>query len=204
MITSYEELSLGTYQDIDRICKSEVRDELEKQVAVLAILSGKPEVELMRMPLPDYTEMAGKSAFLRKPMESVPEVKKEYLLGGMCLRPVKDYRGLTAGQYIDFQAFTKDEPDWCGLLSVLLVPKGKVYGSGYDVAEVREAIAKEMPMPEGMALIAFFLKKYADLIRVSLTYSERELRRMKDKRKVEEIQGRIRKARSLLRIAGVG
>lgn len=203
MITTYEALSMGQYQEIDRITRAG-GDELEVQVAILSILTGKTEAELLRLPLAEYTALAGQSAFLRQPLEKVPKTRKEYALGDWRLHPCTDYRRLTTGQYIDFQGFTRDTLDFCGLLSVLMVPDGKTYGEGYDPLEVRATIADRLPMPDGMALIAFFLKQYAALIRASLTYSENALRRVKDKAKRAQMQERINQARTLLRIAGVG
>ena len=204
MITTYEALTMGQYQEIDRITRDPAREELETQVGILAILTGKTEPELLRLPLAEYTTLAGQSAFLREPLAQVPKVRREYECGPFKLRPAKDYTRLTTGQYIDFQGFTKNELDFCGLLSVLMVPAGKTYGEGYDPLEVREAIRDHLPMPDGMALIAFFLRKYAALIRASLTYSENALQRVKDPRKRAAIQSRIAQARNLLRIAGVG
>lgn len=203
MITTYEALTMGQYQDIDRITRGE-GDELDKQVAVLSILTGKDEGELLRLPLAEYTDIAARSAFLRRPIEHTPAVRDTYRLGAWVLRPVKDYRRLTAGQYIDFQAFTRDTLDYCGLLSVLMVPEGRTYGDGYDPLEVRDVIAGTLPMPDGMALIAFFLNKYAALISASLTYSERAIGKIRDRRKREAMAARITQARELLRLAGVG
>ena len=204
MVLNYNELTLGQYQEIDKIINDTSRDELEQQVGILAVLSGLTEAALLRLPLEEYTTYAICAEFLRKPLAEVPAVQKEYQVGGFTLRPCKDYTKLTAGQYIDFQSFTGDKLDYCGLLSVLLVPKGKTYADGYDTAEVRQAIADHLPMPQGMALIAFFLRQYANLIRVSLTYSEREIRKMRDPRKQRELQARIDQARVLLRTAGAG
>lgn len=203
MITTYDALTMGQYQDIDRITRGE-GDELDKQVAVLSILTGKDEGELLRLPLAEYTDIAARSAFLRRPIERTPAVRDTYRLGEWVLRPVKDYRRLTAGQYIDFQAFTRDTLDYCGLLSVLMVPEGRVYGDGYDPLEVRDVIAGTLPMPDGMALIAFFLNKYAALISASLTYSERAIGKIRDRRKRETMAARITQARELLRLAGAG
>ena len=204
MITSYTDLSLGKYQEIDKAINDPSRDELEQQVAILAILAGMTEAELLRLPIKDYTALAKQSAFLRQPLGNIPQVQWQYQVADFTLLPCKDYTKLTAGQYIDFQAFTRDKLDYCGLLSVLLVPKGRAYGEGYDTAEVRQAIADHLPMPDGMALIAFFLRQFAILIRASLTYSKRELRKMKDPRKRTELQTRINQAEALLRTAGVG
>ena len=203
MITNYAALTMGQYQEIDRITRAG-GDELEVQVAILSILTGKTEAELLRLPLPEYTDLAGKSTFLRSPIAEVPKVRKEYALEEWRLRPCQDYRKLTAGQYIDFQAFTKDTLDFCGLLSVLMVPQGRTYAEGYDPLEVRVTIADYLPMPDGMALIAFFLRQYAGLIRASLTYSENALRRVKDKGIKAKIQARIDRARILLNLAGGG
>lgn len=204
MITDYNGLTLGQYQAIDKVINDTSRDELEQQVGILAILAGTTEAELLRLPLADYATLAGQSAFLREPLAKVPKVAKQYQVGSYALQPCKDYTKLTAGQYIDFQAFTRDKLDYCGLLSVLLVPKGKAYGEGYDTADVRQAIADHLPMPDGMALIAFFLRQYAVLIRASLTYCTHELRKMKDQRKRTELQRQINQAQALLRTAGVG
>ena len=201
MITNYAALTMGQYQEIDRITRAG-GDELEVQVAILSILTGKTEAELLRLPLPEYTDLAGKSTFLRSPIAEVPKVRKEYALEEWRLRPCQDYRKLTAGQYIDFQAFTKDTLDFCGLLSVLMVPQGRTYAEGDDPLEV--TIADYLPMPDGMALIAFFLRQYAGLIRASLTYSENALRRVKDKGIKAKIQARIDRARILLNLAGGG
>lgn len=203
MIDNYEALTMGQYQEIDRITRAG-GDDLDMQVAILSVLTGKTEAELLRLPLPEYTALAGASAFLRSPIAEVPKVRKEYALGEWRLRPCTDYRRLTTGQYIDFQGFTRDTLDFCGLLSVLMVPAGKTYAEGYDPLEVRTAIADHLPMPDGMALIAFFLKQYAALIRASLTYSENALRRVKDKGMKARMQNRISQARKLLKLAGAG
>lgn len=203
-ILDYKELPIGKYQEIDKIVNDTSTDELEKQVAVISVLCDKTEEELLRLPLPEYTTHAACTEFLRNPLGEVPAVKKEYKVGDFTLLPCKDYTKLTAGQYIDFQSFTKAGVDYCGLLSVLLVPKGCRYGEGYDVADVRQAVADNLMMPDGMALIAFFLKQYANLIKASLNFSMQEVRRMKDQRKKKELQARIEQAQALLRIGGVG
>ena len=76
MITNYAALTMGQYQEIDRITRAG-GDELEVQVAILSILTGKTEAELLRLPLPEYTDLAGKSTFLRSPIAEVPEGRKE-------------------------------------------------------------------------------------------------------------------------------
>ena len=58
MITNYAALTMGQYQEIDRITRAG-GDELEVQVAILSILTGKTEAELLRLPLPEYTDLAG-------------------------------------------------------------------------------------------------------------------------------------------------
>lgn len=203
MITSYEALMMGQYQEIDRLIHNS-EDELDMQVGILAILSGLSEDELLRRPLAEYTDMAAKGAFLRKPIGVLAKVKRVYECGAYRLRPCENYRKLTAGQYIDFQAFTREGIDYCGLLSVLLVPEGKAYGEGYEVQAVRGAIEEAMPVPDGMALLAFFLKKYVGLIRDSLIFSERAARRVKDKGKRKEMQAEAERLRTLLQLAGAG
>ena len=204
MITTYEALSMGQYQEIDRITRTG-GDELEVQVAILSILTGKPEAELLRLPLAEYTDLAGQSNFLRKPLEKVPKTRKEYALGEWRLRPCQDYRKLTAGQYIDFQAFLPDLDTYLvEFLSTMLVPKGKRYCEGYDVADVQKAIRDHMTMGDAIPLTAFFFKSLETSIADMLNYSESMAKGIRDKEQRQEMLTKIHKVKEALRRNGDG
>lgn len=173
-IDSYSSLPLGGYLRIldlieDKGCAPE-----DLQPRVLAVLSGLTEDEVLDMPIADYMRGVRASAFLQDEPSNKFKVRKSYECGGFRLVPVRDFRDITAAQYIDFQGFAKDgRGNFVELLSCLLVPEGKRYGEGYDVTEVHSAIRGHMSVPDGLSLHAFFLSSLVKSMRRTLSCSMR-------------------------------
>lgn len=154
MITDYDSLAYADFLRLVQAC-DKAHDDTERTTAVLAILTGRTEDELLSLPLPEYMRLTQMASFtttvpVRKP------VLTEYHIGGMTLCPVLKVENMTAGQYIDFQTFIKDETKDIELLSCLLVPKGRRYCDGYDVADVHEALRTGLMTRDGLALKSFF------------------------------------------------
>ncbi|MBQ2396802.1 MAG: hypothetical protein II304_07220 [Bacteroidales bacterium] len=71
--------------------------------------------------------------------------------------PAMDLTKITAAQFVDFQNYSKAKPmKFEDLLSVFIVPKGREYNDGYDMAEVKEDIL-DMPITF-VYKCAFFLQ----------------------------------------------
>lgn len=188
-IDNYRDLPVGKYEEIVRICREEM-NEVDRKVAILAVLTGKTEDEILRLPLPTFTAYSAKSRFLESecPDNLIPAVRRTYDLGGFSLVPVTDIRKITAAQYIDFQTFSKEKEDrLVEMLSCFLVPRGQEYNEGYDVMEVHQAIRDEMSVAELLALIAFFFARFLKSTRSTLTYSIRLLKK-KDPSKGKEME----------------
>ena len=105
MVDNYDDLMLGKYMEIQAISKQEGLEEIDRQVQILAILSGKYEEEILHMPIGEYKRMVEKASFLSAPELNYHPISKKYYLGGMELHPVRDFRKLEAGQYVDFQTY---------------------------------------------------------------------------------------------------
>ena len=192
-IDNYRDLPVGKYEEIVRLCNDEMT-EVDRKVAILSILTGKTEDEILKLPLPTFTEYSAKSRFLEKecPENLIPGVSRAYHLGGFVLLPVTDIRKITAAQFIDFQEFSKQkETKMVEMLSCFLVPRGKDYGEGYDVLEVHQAIREEMSVAEMLALIAFFFGKFIKSSRRITTYSIRMMRK-KDPEKAKEMEAKYK------------
>lgn len=157
-IDTYGRLPLGTYWQILQICKDEGRDELVRQVAIISLLSGLTEDEVLDLPLSEYSSMAARMRFLEESPATDGKPRKSYSVDGWTLIPVADARRMTAAQYIDFQSFAKQGAEGVpGLLSCLLVPEGRCYGHGYDPAEIQTAVRDHMSVEDALRLQAFFL-----------------------------------------------
>ena len=167
MIDNYTDLTLSLFLEVDRVLRSEA-DEIDKQVAIIALLSGKDESEILAMPLPDYSALAAKTDFLRHecPPASAPS---RLICGGFTLIPTQDFTKITTAQYVDFQTFSKGGVDKLAeLLAVLLIPEGCKYNDGYDFADVVKAVGS-VPLPVALGLSAFFFGALSASIRASLT-----------------------------------
>ena len=126
IIDNYRDLPLGKYEEIVRLCREEMT-EVDRRVAIIAVLAGLTEDEVLHLPLDVFTDYSARSRFVERecPENMVPAVVKSYTLGGMVLVPVTDIRKITAAQYIDFQNFAQDkENHFIELLSCFLVDRG--------------------------------------------------------------------------------
>ena len=176
-------------------------EDLDKQVEIIAILSGKTADEVLLLPLAEYSAMAAKTAFLReycKPTEIGEDWRYEDLV------PVTDFRKINTAQYIDFQTFSKDFPHTLPqLLSVFLVPEGMAYNDGYDVLFVQEQV-KKIPLADALGLAAFFFARFVRLTEDSLTSWASDLKKNRNEKQRKEIQKRIQAVEILLRSGGAG
>ena len=183
IIDNYRKLPIGKYNEIVKLCETEM-DEVDRKVSIVAILTGLTEDEVLALPITDFTECCAKAKFIDLPCPEtlIPSVSKSYPVGGFNLVPVTDMRKVTTAQYIDFITFSKDkEHNIVEMLSCFLVPKGMDYNEGYDILDVHKAIKEEMSVAEVLALLAFFFNGWLRSIRNILSCSGRMVRKIKDR-----------------------
>lgn len=206
MIESYSRLPLGDYIDICRISQDETREDIDKQVEILAILSGCTTDDILALPIGEYTRRADKARFLQEPAPDCGRMAKTYICGPFTLVPTKDLREITASQFIDYDTFTKAGMDehLAEIVSVFLIPKGCRYGDGYDIAEVQQAVRNDLMVSDVLAISAFFFERYIALLRCSLSSSRRALKRVKDEKARKDLEARITEAETRLTSAGAG
>lgn len=201
MITNYDGLDLGRYMKIDKILRTPA-EEIDKQVQIVAILADKTTDEVLALPLADYSRMATQTAFLGKLCEPAPEDGKTFEAGGLRLVPTGDFTKINTAQYVDFQTFARDFPSTIPqLLSCFLVPEGKDYNQGYDIAAVHAAVLT-IPLAKALGLTAFFFSRFNESIAGSLTSLERQSR--KNRRKKMEVEMMRAKVEGLLQSIGDG
>lgn len=205
MIDNYKDCPLGLYEEILTTYRRDDLPDLDKQVAAIAKLAGMTEDEVLALPLPDYAEAVNKAAFLANECKDLPKVAKRYKVAGWVLQPVQDLTKLTAAQYIDAQTYmAKGEGAMAEILSVMLTPEGHKYNDGYDIVALQADIRDNLSVADTLALCAFFLTKLVGLIKDTLNYSERLLRRSKG-RKAAAMLTRIQEVREMIsRAAGGG
>lgn len=182
MITNYNTLPLGAYLDIVAISDDDTREANDKNLAILSILTGQSEDDLLNLLIGEFSLLMQNAAFLSEPLPRKDKPEKSYHLGTFTLDVMADVAKMKAGQYIDFQTFASNV-DIAGVISTLLVPHGHTYGDGYDPADVRAAILAQLPVVEANEIVAFFLKRCELLIkglRIFSAWQQRKaMRKMK-------------------------
>ena len=205
IIDNYRQLTLGMYSEILAINKEDLPD-IDRQVRILSVLTGATEEELLDLPIAEYSNLARKATFLKRPLEDLQtKVAHKYICGDFELVPTKDLRSITTAQYIDYKTLAeKEDGDIAEKLGCILIPKGKKYNKGYDILEVHEAIRADMSVADALTLCAFFLTKYTDLIKASLISSIRAVRRMPQSKEKEMMQEKLNHLRMYLETSGDG
>ena len=179
MIDNYNDLTVGKYQEIMVVLKGKVVDEYATNIQLVSILSDMSEDDVLNLGLSEYKVLNQKLSFLlvEPPKRMIANM---YKIGGFELETMLDVRKMTVAQYVDYQTFVKDVDKYLiEMLSVFLIPKGMKYNEGYDIVEVQRAIRDNLSIVDAMSLSAFFLLWSQSLIKATLTYLTKQMKKMK-------------------------
>ena len=184
MVTSYKEMTLQMYEHLSNIAESDT-DDIEKQIQMVSVLTGKSVKEVEDLPISEYHSLAKKTVFLmREP--AVEQIKSNTVkINERVYVITNDVTKITTAQYIDFQEYMKQGKNLANVLSTLLVPKGKKYGEA-DFLEVKKDIER-LPICTALGLYAFFLQRFAKLIANTLHCSMSALKSEEGKTKAKEL-----------------
>ena len=195
IIDNYRNLPIGKWLEILELSRDESVDALEQQVKTISILTGLTEDDVLSLPILEYKELAGKTKFLEREYDGQLQVAKSYGLGGMELIPVKDFTKINTAQYVDFQTFSKEGDKYLvETLSTLMIPKGKKYNEGYEIAGVHKAIREHLSVADVLSLSAFFLGKWVKSIKDLQTYSIKEIQKIPNKEMREKLMKQMQEA----------
>lgn len=184
MVTSYKEMTLQMYEHLSKIAESDT-DDIEKQIQMVSVLTGKSVKEVEDLPISVYHDLAKKTVFLmREP--AVEQIKSNTVkINERVYVITNDVTKITTAQYIDFQEYMKQGKNLANVLSTLLVPKGEKYGEA-DFMEVKKDIER-LPICTALGLYAFFLRRFAKLIGNMLHCSMSALKSEEEKTKAKEL-----------------
>ena len=113
-----------------------------------------------------------------------------------------DMQNFSVAQYIDFQNFfpkRTQKTNYIGnILACFIVPKGKKYGEGYDVAQLVNKINDNVDILTSNEIIFFFLKRYLFSIKVMLIFFKYQMKilkligKKKNKEKIKKIEEKVK------------
>ena len=165
--TSWKEISLKTYVEIDRIIKDNMLNTSEKDVEVLSLLSGKARSEILGLSFNSRHELLCKIGFLNnldslKPLKSSKRLR--FSIKGKRFEIKLNATELTGGQYIDLMTFLK-EPDTTNqnihnILAVLAKPLKwgfiKTRYHGKDHEKRASFFYENLPISIAYPILVFF------------------------------------------------
>lgn len=200
IIDSFAALPVGTWLQILDVQEDTAREDIDKQVGTIALLTGRTERDILNLPLTEYSHFARKAAFLAEAPERLPRVARTYKAGTYILCPALDLQKITAAQYIDFHTFAPEgDKRLVELLSIALVPGGAGYNDGsYDIEAVKDAIREYITVAQALSLTAFFLTRYVSLIRRMRISLSRLARTEKDKERREFLTEKLAEMEKVL------
>jgi hypothetical protein len=205
--SSWDEVTVGLWQEIAEILKDQETDAVDKNVKLVGLLYDIPDEDAYDKPLDEFSDMLDAIAFLGKE-PVVPNPAGGYIINGTKYIVCLNHQKITTAQYIDFKTFSRDiDQNMTQILSCLMVPEGHTYNDGgYEMEKVQADIRDHFRITHALSLTRFFFQQYVRLTVRSLQSLTRtlqkEMRKEKDQEKKKRIAEEIKKTRELEHMFG--
>lgn len=180
--TSWRDVTINEYFDFRDKLESASSD-YEKEIIKIAFVNGFKEEDVWNMTIADVKRYQ-KNTFWLNDFEISKDVKfKNIKIEDEVYKINPDMQNFSVAQYIDFQNFfpkRTQKTNYIGnILACFIVPKGKKYGEGYDVAQLVNKINDNVDILTSNEIIFFFLKRYLFSIKVMLTFFKYQMKILK-------------------------
>lgn len=190
MITSWNDMPIGVFKAMAKIHRSQISDD-DKVFQTAALLCGMEYDDFLNLPLNESRAIVAQMNFVYT--EPKPEkIRRKYQLGAREYKMMKNPDEMTTAQYLNYQSIigVPAEENMDDLMTIILVPDGKVYGD-YDMEEAKEEIANNLTVTEALGIANFFTASLEKSMRRMIMWSEaaltakKILTRGKDKEQVQ-------------------
>lgn len=186
-VKSWKDINLKQYKKILDITKRELDSDLEKNIAVLSVLTSIPEDKIYDMNLQEVQDGLRQISWLTEEKYKYnPNLRnlKKIVIDGEEYEINPNINNFTVAQYLDFQHFWEKREEYMGnLLAVFIVPRGKKYNEGYDVIELADRLEEVLNLDYWNNICFFFLMTSDYLMRASIKSSVSKLKKMIRKEK---------------------
>lgn len=208
-ITNWNEMSVGDYLELLDICNEPEVEDVE--IGIVGLLCGIEEKDVLALPIREYQELRRQAQFVSEFPVIHPSCPKSIELNGKKYHITRNVKDMTAGQYIDFQTYSKIEFNKAlvDLISCFVIPAGCEYAEDYDVEEVKNDIREYMSVVVAYSMSAFFFRQLQALTKATLLFSEKmmkkTIRKTKDEKTRKEMEEALQAMKAIRsKINGVG
>lgn len=184
MITSWKQMSIGTFMKVSEINRSQDSDE-DKLFRIAALLSGMEYEDFLNLPLNESRGIIAKGGFMYEEPKA-GKIKKTYVIGSRTYRVMRNMDDMTTAQYLNYQSIADKPVDdtMADLMAIVLIPEGKTYGD-YDMTEITEEIRDNFNIEDALSVADFFTRLFERSIRRMQRYSDILLTAMEWKVRME-------------------
>ena len=205
---SWAEVTIGQFIEARQVLSAEYTLEIDRQVNLLAVFSGKGKAEIEDMPMNEFKQAVERLAFLSDPSTISTKIPAFFTLKGRIYDVHRNMNTITAYQFADLSSLTADPKvitdNMHKILAVLCVPRKYVWMKGKYDGEAMPAVAelfyRRLSIEVAHPLCVFFCNLLPALQKTTLDYSEKQLRQM-EKTMLKELKT-IQRRRSHERGAG--
>jgi len=180
---SWNQITIADYKKISNIQSRELDSDMEKTIAILAILCDVSEDDLYSMNINDLQNLMMQMDWLSKPYTFNKNWNfKHIVIDGVKYDVEVDINKFTVAQYMDFQIYwdKRNDVNYMGkLLTTFIKPKGCKYNEGYDIEELASKLENTLNINDWNSICFFFLKSLMYSLKGFLLYSEYKLKKMK-------------------------
>lgn len=192
---TWEDVSISQFEQIMSISGMK-KNEIDKMIDILSVMTGETSESYKEMNIDDMTNQLSRISLLNSDTLK-PRLKNGvYTIDDAIYVLTPSAKHMTGGQFIDYQVTLQNNPnDIAMFCAIFLIPKGKKYGEGYDVIELKEKIYDNLPYIDAMGISFFFQKTLEVLSKITLSYSVKKLKKemnsQKDPEKKEKLMESI-------------
>lgn len=177
---TWDNIVLRDYFEIIRIAQEDKPDAMDKDVDLIAYIYDVDPQAIWDLPVMEVNELRQSLAFITVNPKAKSNKITKLTIGETTYKVCDKLEDFSYSQYVDFQQYWKKPDNMVDVLSVLIVPEGYKYNSGYDVREVKEQILNNVSVVTATTICSFFLKSLLRYLRSSLKSLERKVKVMKN------------------------
>ena len=194
---TWKDISIKDYKEIVEISRRELDSDLEKDIALAALLYDTPERDLYDLSVGEMKQVLMSIAWIKEPFTFNYKWSAKHLnINGKKCRMYQSIEELTVAQYMDFQTFWEDRDNRQGsVLACFIVPEGHKYNEGYDATEFAEELESTLSIQDWNSIAFFLLKNWLVSIRASIRYSVWVIQKMIWKERNREKKKELREIR---------
>lgn len=191
----WSDVTLSQFDQILSISEIKKND-LDKMIDVLSVMTGETSEYYKEMLLDDVTEQLTRISELKSDLLKPSKLNDTYIVEGIKYKLTTSAKQMTAGQFIDYQVTLHNNPkDIAMMCAIFLIPDGKKYGEEYDVMKLKETLYNSFKYVDAMAISFFFQKTLDVLSKTTLSYSikklKKEMKKQKDPEKLKSLEEAI-------------